>query len=45
VLDNVTVPAGVAVISLVERFGRRRAMEEAAACVTEAVTTHLLTTF
>ncbi len=45
VLDGVVVPAGVAVISLVERFGRRRAMEEAAACVTEAVTTHLLTTF
>jgi glycerate kinase len=45
VLDDVTVPAGVAVISLVERFGRRRAMEEAAACMTEAVTSHLLTTF
>jgi glycerate kinase len=45
VLDDVTVPAGVAVISLVERFGRRRAMEAAAACVAEAVTTHLLTTF
>jgi glycerate kinase len=41
VLDDVVVPAGVAVISLVERFGRRRAMEETATCLTEAVATHL----
>jgi glycerate kinase len=43
VLDDVVVPAGVAVISLVERFGRRRAMEDTAECVTEAVTTRLRT--
>ena len=41
VLDGVAVPAGVAVISLVERFGADRAMEDTEACVTEAVTTYL----
>ena len=34
---DVEVPPGVEVISLVARFGARRAREEAAACLTEAV--------
>lgn len=34
---GVPVPTGVEVVSLVERFGRERALEDTAACVTEAV--------
>jgi len=41
VLDDVVVPPGVAVISLIERFGRQRALEQTSTCVSEAVATHL----
>jgi glycerate kinase len=37
VLDRFEVPAGVEVVSLVDRFGEERAMAEALACVEEAV--------
>ncbi|MFP5326451.1 MAG: glycerate kinase, partial [Acidimicrobiia bacterium] len=38
---DVDVPDGVAVVSLVERFGRERALSEPAACVESVVNTHL----
>lgn len=38
---EVEVPDGVAVVSLVERFGRERALAEPAACVESVVNTHL----
>ncbi len=41
VLEGAEVPAGVEVVSLVERYGRDRAMSEAAACIEEAVSRHL----
>jgi glycerate kinase len=41
VLDGVEVPAGVEVVSLVERWGRERSLGDTAACVHEAVTAYL----
>lgn len=41
ILDGVAVPAGVDTVSLVERFGRRRAMEDTLTCVEEAVSARL----
>jgi glycerate kinase len=41
VLDGVTVPAGVEVVSLVERYGRERAMRDVATCVEEVVAARL----
>ena len=41
VAPGVEVPGDVAVVSLVERFGRERALGDTAACVVEAVRTHL----
>ena len=41
VLDGVEVPDNVTVLSLVELFGTERAMGDTAACITEAVASHL----
>ncbi len=41
VLEGVEVPEEVAVIALVERCGRERALHDTAACVEEAVAEHL----
>jgi glycerate 2-kinase len=41
VLDGVVVPDGVSVVSLVERFGRERALGDTLVCVEEAVLAHL----
>lgn len=41
VLDGVAIPPGVAVTSLVERFGRDQALHATATCVADAVATHL----
>lgn len=41
VLEGVDLPVGLEVISLVERFGRDRALGDTAACVTEVVGFHL----
>jgi glycerate kinase len=41
VLPDVTLPAGVTVVSLVERFGEERARSDTAACVEDAVREHL----
>lgn len=41
ILDGVAVPSGVVTVSLVERFGRRRAMDDTLACVREVVSGHL----
>ncbi len=41
ILDGVVVPPWVTAISLVERFGRDRALHDTLACVREAVVSHL----
>jgi glycerate kinase len=41
VLPDVTLPEGVTVVSLVERFGEERARSDTAACVEDAVREHL----
>ncbi len=41
VLEGVEVPAGVEVVSLVARYGRDRALSEAAVCIEDAVASHL----
>jgi glycerate kinase len=44
VLDHVTLPPGLAVLSLVERFGEERARADTEACIEEAVASHLRST-
>jgi glycerate kinase len=41
VVEGVTLPSGLAVISLVERFGDERARADTLACIEEAVSEHL----
>ncbi len=41
VLEDVELPPGIAVVSLVERYGRERALHETAACIEEVVAAHL----
>jgi hypothetical protein len=41
VLPDVAVPAGARIVSLVERFGRQRAMHDTLVCVEEVVAAHL----
>lgn len=41
VLDGVVVPPGVTVVSLVECFGRDRALHETLGCIEDAVVAHL----
>ena len=40
-LERVVVPPGVTAVSLVERFGRNRAVHDTVACISEVVTGHL----
>jgi hypothetical protein len=41
VLDDVALPDGLTVISLVERFGDERARTDTLRCISEAVASHL----
>jgi hypothetical protein len=41
VVDDVELPAGLTVISLVERFGPERARSHTLTCIREAVAAHL----
>lgn len=41
VIDGVTLPEGLAVVSLVERFGEERARADTLACIEEVVAAHL----
>ena len=41
VVEGVTLPAGLTVISLVERYGDDRARTDTLACIEDAVTAHL----